>query len=91
MTLGAIRSTGLTASRALAEFSAQKLFPEMMAKPEDMMKPEDTIKPEDTDKPEGMIKPELEPMMPVPGINHRDKVTPILLLIFPTSHFYLSL
>ena len=27
MTLGAIRSTGLTASRALAEWTAEKLFP----------------------------------------------------------------
>jgi len=73
LTLGAIRSTGLTASRALAEFSAQKLFPEMMLKPEDM------------------IKPLLEPMMPVPGFSHRDKMTAILFLIFATNHFYLSL
>ncbi len=90
MTLGAIRSTGLTASRALAEFSAQKLFPEMMVKPKDMIKPEDTIKPVDTIKPEDMIKPELEPMMPVPGISHRDKMTAILLLIFSNKSFLLK-
>ncbi len=82
--MGAIRSTGLTASRALAEFSAQKLFPEMMVKPEDMIKPEDTIKPEE------VIKPELEPMMPVPGLNHRDIMTPILLLIFSNKSFLLK-
>ncbi len=72
MTLGAIRSTGLTASRALAEFSAQRLFPEMMLKPKDM------------------IQPLLEPMMPVPGISHRDKMTAILFLIFAKKTFLLK-